>query len=292
MTTTWLPSNKPAIIATNGALCVIGPVTSSDRSGCTRSSVPSAPTASASAGLVATMSFGRPVEPPLVTTFHSGDRTAGASNRAAVASPAAAATSAADSTGRPPASTSAPPSASRSAASAATTSAGSASARIAARSAAGSREEIGWGVAPSSHAASAAWTNSIPFGSASVTHEPGPTPRSANTDATRSTEATSSARVRVLASAVSAGRSGAAAARPRMASTNGVGMTPTYDRTTATRSGSPQADDATDHIGSRRVRRRAGSLGYETAGQPSVRQSGEGRSTGASDDRPTVRGRR
>jgi hypothetical protein len=86
-------------------------------------------------GLVATMSFGRPVQPPLVTTFHSGERTAGAANRAAAVSPAVAATSATTSTGRPPAPTSAT--------SAATTSAGSASSMIAARSAAGSREEIG-----------------------------------------------------------------------------------------------------------------------------------------------------
>ena len=95
---------------------------------------------------------------------------------------------------------------------------------IASRSPGGRRREIGCGVAPSSHAASAASTNSIPFGSTSVTHDPSPTPRSANTAATRSTAATNSARVSVTSPTVSDGRSGAATASRRMASKNGVGM--------------------------------------------------------------------
>jgi hypothetical protein len=93
---------------------------------------------------------------------------------------------------------------------------------IASRSTAGSRGEIGCGVAPSSHAASADWTNSIPFGIAIVTHDPSPTPRSVNTTATRSTEATSSPRVSVVSPTVSDGRSGDAAACRRTASKNGV----------------------------------------------------------------------
>ena len=64
----------------------------------------------------------------------------------------------------------------------------------------------------------------MPFGSAIVTHDPSPTPRSANATATRSTAATSSARVSVVSPTVSDGRSGAAAACRRMASKNGVGM--------------------------------------------------------------------
>ncbi len=58
-----------------------------------------------------------------------------------------------------------------------TTSEGFARSMIARRSAAGSRDEIGCGVAPSFHTASTASKNSMPFGRPMVTNESGVTPR-------------------------------------------------------------------------------------------------------------------
>ena len=58
-----------------------------------------------------------------------------------------------------------------------TTSEGAASSTMARRSAAGRREEMGCGVAPSFHAAIAASTKPIPLGRPIVTSESGVTPR-------------------------------------------------------------------------------------------------------------------
>ena len=73
MTTTWLPSSIPAAVTTNGALWEIGPVTRTHPSGRMRIRPPSPPTFSNRAGAVVAISFGRPVLPPLVTSFHTGD---------------------------------------------------------------------------------------------------------------------------------------------------------------------------------------------------------------------------
>jgi hypothetical protein len=114
---------------------------------------------------VATISLGRPVLPPEVGAFHEPGTTEGSGSSASAASgsnPAGAA-------GRPGTSDGSTP----------TTSAGSASSRIARRSAAGSRAEMGWGVAPSFQAAMVASKNAMPLGSAIVTKLSGRTPRRA-----------------------------------------------------------------------------------------------------------------
>src|SRR5262245_33507751 len=108
------------------------------------------------------MSFGRPVLPPDV----------GALNDAAISGGNGSDDS--DASGWNPPATVVRPGASDG--STPTTSDGFARSMIARRSAAGSRDEIGWGVAPSFHTASAASKNSIPFGKPMVTNESGVTP--------------------------------------------------------------------------------------------------------------------
>ena len=110
------------------------------------------------------MSFGTPVLPPDV----------GALNDAAIAGGSGSAAS--DGAGSKPAGTVGRPDASEG--STPTTSEGLARSMIARRSAAGSLEEIGWGVAPSFHTAIRASKKPIPFGSPMVTSESGVTPRS------------------------------------------------------------------------------------------------------------------
>src|SRR5262249_40075421 len=73
MTTTWFPVSSPVAVTTNGALCEMGPVTRTHPSGRMWIRNPSPPTFSTRAGEVVSISFGRPVLPPLVTTFHAGD---------------------------------------------------------------------------------------------------------------------------------------------------------------------------------------------------------------------------
>jgi len=68
-----LPSSIPTAVITNGALCETGPVIRTHPSGRMRSKPPSPATSSKSAGAAAAISFGRPVLPPLVTSFHTGD---------------------------------------------------------------------------------------------------------------------------------------------------------------------------------------------------------------------------
>ena len=145
----------------NGALCDIGPVTSTPPSVGKRSSSARPTMFSTSAGWTAMINFGRPVLPPLVKIFQTGDtdgsitcdvggRLSGTRSRF----------------GRPPASTALTP----------TTSAGSASSMIAARSADGRRCEMGCGTAPSSQVAIMLSTNSIELGNPMVTVDPAPTP--------------------------------------------------------------------------------------------------------------------
>ena len=130
-----------------------------------RSSAANPATASHVAGCVATMSFGRPVLPPEV----------GALNAAAITAGSGSADS--DGSGSKPAGTAARPGASDG--STPTTSEELASSTMALRSTAGSRDEIGCGVAPSFQTATVASKNSMPFGSPMVTKESRVTPRSA-----------------------------------------------------------------------------------------------------------------
>src|SRR5262245_61234951 len=108
------------------------------------------------------MSFGRPVLPPDVGALNdvaiAGGNGAEDTDRFGSKPPG--------SVGRPRASAGSTP----------TTSEGLASSTIARRSADGNREEIGCGVAPSFHAATADSKNPIPFGSPMVTRESGVTP--------------------------------------------------------------------------------------------------------------------
>ena len=173
MTTTWLPSSIPAAVTTNGALCAIGPVTRTHPSGRRRVRAPSPPTFSTRAGDVAAISFGRPVLPPLVTTFHTGD-TPG------VNEPAGSCSGTDSIVGQAPASDGGTP----------TTSAGRARSTMAERSKGGSRSEIGCGMAPSAQAANKLSTSPIELGRPMVTIEPSTTPRAANSAARRSTRAT------------------------------------------------------------------------------------------------------
>ena len=165
----------------------------------------------ASAGWVATISLGRPVLPPLVVALNSGPRT-GSGARPPLGVAATARSSSADSVGRPPASSGPTPMASE----------GSARSRIARRSMAGSRSEIGWGVAPTHQAASIASTNSVELGSPMVTIDPGVTPRAANRAASRPTRSTTSARENVTSPQLSDGRRGSSAASSRSRAPNAV----------------------------------------------------------------------
>ncbi len=113
-------------------------------------------------GVVATISLGRPVEPPEVGAFHSGVTASGSSSSDSAGSGECPA----GSHGRP--ATCAP-----------TTSRESASSTTASRSASGSRLLTGCGVAPSFHSATQASTNSTELGSATVTRSPRRTPRCA-----------------------------------------------------------------------------------------------------------------
>ena len=108
------------------------------------------------------MSFGRPVLPPDVGALNDAAIDGGSGSDDSDAS----GSKPAGTVGRPGASDGSTP----------TTSEGFARSMIARRSAAGSRDEIGCGVAPSFHAAIAASKNSMPFGSPMVTNESGVTP--------------------------------------------------------------------------------------------------------------------
>ena len=114
---------------------------------------------------MATISLGRPVLPPEVRAFHEPGTTGGSASSASVTS----GSNPAGTAGRPGTSAGSTP----------TTSAGSASSRIVRRSEAGSRAEMGWGVAPSFQAAMVASKNAMLFGSAIVTKLSGRTPRHA-----------------------------------------------------------------------------------------------------------------
>jgi hypothetical protein len=109
------------------------------------------------------MSFGRPVLPPDVGALNDVATAGGSGSAGSDAS----GSKPAGSVGRPDASEGSTP----------TTSEGLARSTMARRSAPGSREEIGCGVAPSFHAAIAASKKAIPFGSPMVTSESGVTPR-------------------------------------------------------------------------------------------------------------------
>ena len=93
---------------------------------------------------------------------------------------------------------------------------------MARRSAAGSREEIGCGVAPSFHAAIMASKKPIPFGSPMVTSESGVTPSARKTRASRFVRASSAAREIVTSSHVTAGKLGADCASCPTRTPNGV----------------------------------------------------------------------
>src|SRR5215831_10774196 len=125
-----------------GPLWYSGPVTRCTPSAGMRSTVAKGDTASHTAAWVATISLGRPVLPPDVGALNEA-ATAGGSGSADV-----------DEGGAKPAGSVARPGAS--CASTPTTSDGFASSMIALRSAAGRREEMGWGVAPSFQAATVA----------------------------------------------------------------------------------------------------------------------------------------
>ena len=180
ISTTWLPSSIAQVVATNGPLWASGPVirTQPSRRRCTRA--PAGPTSSDNAGWVAPISFGRPVLPPLVMSFHSGETPR-------VNGPAGRSRGTDSRTGRVCPSDGGAP----------TTSAGSARSTMASRSRAGRRSEIGCGTAPTAHAANMLSTNPIEFGSPIVTVEPSVTPRLANSAARRSTRSVNSARVSV-----------------------------------------------------------------------------------------------
>src|SRR5690349_1303496 len=198
-----------AVVATeNGPLWASGPVIRTQPSGRTQISVPAGPTFSNRAGWLAAISFGRPVLPPLVISFQSG-ATPG------VNSPAGSCAGTSSRTGREPLSAAGTP----------TIRAGSERSAMAARSSAGRRLEIGFGTAPTAHAANMLSTNPIEFGSPIVTVEPSVTPRSANSAARRSTRPVNSARFSVWSLQVSAGRSGSAAASWRRTERNVVTCT-------------------------------------------------------------------
>src|SRR5438093_10527675 len=110
------------------------------------------------------MSFGRPVLPPDVGALNDAPTTGGSGSDGS------------DESGSKPPGTVVRLGAS--AGSTPTTSAGFARSMIALRSAAGSRDEIGCGVAPSFQAAIVASKKPIPFGSPIVTNESRVTPRS------------------------------------------------------------------------------------------------------------------
>src|SRR5262245_23807276 len=101
------------------------------------------------------MSLGRPVLPPEVGALNDAEIAGGSASDDTEAA------------GTKPAGTDARPGVSLG--STPTTSEGSARSMIAARSAAGSRDEIGCGVAPSFHAATTASQNSMPLGRPIVT---------------------------------------------------------------------------------------------------------------------------
>ena len=195
MITTWLPSSIPAVVTTKGALWGIGPVTRTHPPERMRTRAPSPPTFSNRAGAVAAISFGRPVLPPLVTIFHSGD-TPG------VNEPAGSCEGTDSMVGRAPASACGIP----------TTRDGFARSTMAERSRGGSRSEIGCGTAPTAQAADMLSTSPMELGRPMVTVEPAATPRLANSAARRSTRCTNPARVSVTSPHVSAGRSGSASA--------------------------------------------------------------------------------
>src|SRR5215472_7268078 len=116
------------------------------------------------AGWVATISFGRPVLPPEVGALKDAAAAGGSGPDASDAS----GSKLAGTVFRPGASDGSTP----------TTSDGFASSMIALRSAVGSRDEIGCGVAPAFQVATTASKNSMPLGSPIVTNESRPTPRS------------------------------------------------------------------------------------------------------------------
>ena len=116
------------------------------------------------AGCVAMMSFGRPVLPPEVGALNDAPITSGSESDGS------------EESGSNPAGTVVRPGASDG--STPTTREGLARSMIALRSAAGSRDEIGWGVAPSFQAAIVASKKPIPLGRPMVTNESRITPRS------------------------------------------------------------------------------------------------------------------
>ena len=155
------------------------------------------------AGVPATMSFGRPVLPPEVGAFHAvAIRSGSASHDSAGSGSKRGGT-----VDRPATEDSGTP----------TTSAASASSTMASRSAAGSRHEIGWGVAPSFQTAITASRNSAVFGSPMVTKRSGVTPSAAYARASRFVRRSSSPRVTVRSASVMAGRSGSRSAQSRSA---------------------------------------------------------------------------
>ena len=142
ITTRWFPASKASSDVVNGPLWYSGPVTRWTPSRGMRSSAANPSSGSHAAGCVATISFGRPVLPPDVGALNEAAITGGNGSDEI------------DASGAKPAGIVARPGASPG--STPTTSDGFARSMIARRSAAGSRDEIGWGVAPAFQTASTA----------------------------------------------------------------------------------------------------------------------------------------
>ena len=144
---------------------------------------------------MAAISFGRPVLPPLVMSFHTG-------GTPGVNEPAGSCRGTDSRVGHAPASDCGTP----------TTSAGLARSTMAERSSGGSRPETGSGTAPRAQAANTLSTSPAELGRQMATVEPSATPRPANNAARRSTRSANPARVNVTSPHVSAGRPGSASA--------------------------------------------------------------------------------
>ena len=196
MSTRWLPSSIAAGLDQNGALwkaarrhegALVRRQAAPQRRARPRS--PARPR-------VAPISFGRPVVPPLVTIFHTGD-TPGVNEPAG-------SFAGTDSIARhAPASDCGIP----------TTSDGPARSMMAERPGDGSRSETGSGTAPTAQTANMLSTNPIDLGKPIATVEPSATPRAANSgEPACSTRCTNPARVNVTSPHVSAGLPGSVSA--------------------------------------------------------------------------------